>query len=80
MHRAWSLAGGVMGLVLKLWVGSSWGGPPNPTPGDPLGNTAGGSGTSQIPTSGDNHIYVGNHGHAYLLDLVLSTISQAVIQ
>src|SRR5262245_44786038 len=30
-------------LALMLWIGPSWGGPPNPTPSAGQGNTAGGS-------------------------------------
>jgi hypothetical protein len=33
----------VISLSLLLWVGPSWGGPPNPTPSDAQGNTAGGA-------------------------------------
>jgi hypothetical protein len=42
MNRVHRLVVGIAGVILLLWVGLSWGGPPNPTPSDPQGNTAGG--------------------------------------
>jgi hypothetical protein len=38
-----SCTSGLVGLVLLLGSGGVWAGPPNPTPSDRLGNTAGGS-------------------------------------
>jgi trimeric autotransporter adhesin len=43
MKLSWSLAVGIPGLVLMLWVGPSWGQGTNPTNSDPLSNTAGGT-------------------------------------
>ena len=52
MHRVCRLTGGVACLVLLLWGGLSWGEPPNPTPSDNLGNTAGGSHALSDNTTG----------------------------
>src|SRR5262249_45561240 len=46
MHRRHHLTLGLVGLLLLGGVSQSWGGPPNPTPSDPIGNTA--SGTSAL--------------------------------
>ncbi len=43
MNSRYSLYVVVTGIVLTLRVGPSWGGPPNPTPSDGNGNTAGGT-------------------------------------
>ena len=43
MHRVHHLAGWIVGLILLLGGGVTWGGPPNPTASDSLGNTAGGT-------------------------------------
>jgi hypothetical protein len=42
--------GVTVSLVLLLGSGQSWAGPPNPTPSDALGNTAGGTGALSITT------------------------------
>jgi hypothetical protein len=43
MNRVHRLVVGLVGVILLLWVGLSWGGgPPNPTPSDSQRNTAGG--------------------------------------
>jgi trimeric autotransporter adhesin len=43
---------GIVGLALLLGGGPSWAGPPNPTPSDALGNTAGGTAALSHNTSG----------------------------
>ena len=43
MHRIQSGTLGIVGLVLLFGSGLSWAGPPDPTPSDALGNTAGGT-------------------------------------
>jgi trimeric autotransporter adhesin len=43
---------GIVGLALLLGSGPSWAGPPNPTPSDALGNTAGGTAALSHNTSG----------------------------
>jgi len=43
MHRVHRLGLGTAGLMLVVWVGLSWGGPPNNDVSDNLGNTAGGT-------------------------------------
>jgi hypothetical protein len=45
----------VVGLLLLLWVGPSWGGPPNPTGSDAQENTAGGANAlANVTTGGSN--------------------------
>ena len=58
--RVWYEAGklfnsctlGLLGLLLLLGSGGAWAGPPNSTPSDGLGNTAGGSSTLSNNTTG----------------------------
>jgi hypothetical protein len=52
MHCVQSRMLGIVGLVLLLRVGTSWGGPPDLTSRDTLGNTAGGSGALYSNTIG----------------------------
>src|SRR5438132_6459432 len=59
MHRVQHLAGGIVGLVLLLGGGVTWGGPPNPTASDSLGNTAGGTGALSSNTFGQGNTAVG---------------------
>ena len=42
----------IAGLVLLLGSGLAWAGPPNPTPSDALGNTAGGTDALSANTTG----------------------------
>jgi hypothetical protein len=44
----------VVSLSLLLWVGSSWGGPPNPTGSDAQANTAGGANALAVTTGESN--------------------------
>src|SRR5262245_38348550 len=52
MHRVNRLIGGVVGGVLLLGVGLSWGGPPNNDVTDAQGNTAGGTNALMNNTTG----------------------------
>jgi hypothetical protein len=55
MHHVQSRTLGIIGLVLLLGSGLSWAGPPDPTPSDEFGNTAGGSyALDNNTTGGDN--------------------------
>ena len=49
MHRVARLVGCVVGPIVMLWVGLSWGQVPNPTMSDAQGNTAGGTGALMPP-------------------------------
>ena len=51
---------GIAGGVLLLGSGLSWAGPPNPTPSDNMGNTAGGGGALFINTTGKANTAFGN--------------------
>ena len=51
---------GIAGLLLLLGIGHSWAGPPNPTPTDNLGNTAGGTGALVNNTTGTHNTAFGN--------------------
>src|SRR5919204_4054374 len=59
MHRVYRLAGGVIGLVLLLWVSPSWGqDPPTNDVSDVAhGNTGGGSGALVSTTGSFNTAY-----------------------
>ena len=61
MRKMPRLVGGSTGLILLLWVGLSWGGPPNPTPSDAQGNTAGGTGALGVNTTGANNTASGSY-------------------
>src|SRR5262249_29642190 len=52
MHRTACLVLSIVGLVCWLAVSQSWGGPPNPTPSDANGNTAGGTNALVHTTTG----------------------------
>ena len=55
MNRVWGKAFVVAGLVLMLWRGLSWGGPPNNDVSDAAGNTAGGTNALFSNTTGSNN-------------------------
>src|SRR5262249_10617971 len=59
MHRRHHLTLGLVGLLLLVGVGRSWGGPPNNDVSDAMGNTAGGTGALLFNATGSNNTAFG---------------------